>query len=388
MKILHCCLAAFYIDNFGYQENMLPKFHKKQGHNVKILASTETYDSSGQLTYLAPSTYINEHDIEVTRLSYSWFLPTVIVRKLRFYSGILEYVNQFKPDIIFLHDIQFLGVRQILRHINFNPDVVIFVDGHTDFGNSARSWLSKYFLHKIIYKYCAKKIEPKATKFWGVTPARVDFFRDVYGIDQSKLGFLELGVDDSEIDFGKANVTRRQIRKELSIKSDDIVIFTGGKIDRRKNILDLINAVIELNETKIHLLIAGEPVPALAVEFDKVALHKQIHSIGWVASEKISKYMMASDIVCFPGTHSVLWEQAIGLGIPGIFRYWNGMTHIDTGNNCIFLQYGTKSEISSILLQLIVDKSKLKDLKRAAQSDERHRFRYSSISRKAIFHKK
>lgn len=27
MKILHICLASFYIDNYSYQENLLPKFH-------------------------------------------------------------------------------------------------------------------------------------------------------------------------------------------------------------------------------------------------------------------------------------------------------------------------------------------------------------------------
>ena len=43
MKILHCCLAAFYIDNYGYQENILPKIHQIHGHEVKIVASTETF---------------------------------------------------------------------------------------------------------------------------------------------------------------------------------------------------------------------------------------------------------------------------------------------------------------------------------------------------------
>ena len=37
MKIIHCCLAAFYIDNFSYQENILPKIHKLQGNDVFII---------------------------------------------------------------------------------------------------------------------------------------------------------------------------------------------------------------------------------------------------------------------------------------------------------------------------------------------------------------
>ena len=63
MKILHCCLAAFYIDKYGYQENVLPKMHKIQGHEVEILASTENYLNGNKLSYVKPSIYYNEDKI-------------------------------------------------------------------------------------------------------------------------------------------------------------------------------------------------------------------------------------------------------------------------------------------------------------------------------------
>ena len=68
MKILHCCLACFYIDNYSYQENILPKFHKFQGNDVKILASTETYINNKVLGNTVSGSYFNEDDIEVTRI--------------------------------------------------------------------------------------------------------------------------------------------------------------------------------------------------------------------------------------------------------------------------------------------------------------------------------
>ena len=43
MKILHLCLANFYVDEFNYQENILPRINKLDGHEVYILASTETF---------------------------------------------------------------------------------------------------------------------------------------------------------------------------------------------------------------------------------------------------------------------------------------------------------------------------------------------------------
>jgi hypothetical protein len=39
MKIVHICLACFYVEGMGYQENLLPKYHVKQGHQVTVLTN-------------------------------------------------------------------------------------------------------------------------------------------------------------------------------------------------------------------------------------------------------------------------------------------------------------------------------------------------------------
>jgi len=63
MKILHCCLSQFYIDNYSYQENILPRVNKQMGHEVKIIASTETYLDNRNLEYVEPSRYYTEDGI-------------------------------------------------------------------------------------------------------------------------------------------------------------------------------------------------------------------------------------------------------------------------------------------------------------------------------------
>lgn len=71
MKIVHICLGAFYPDNYSYQENMLPKFHKQQGHDVEVIASLETFDENGKTSfYPSPKVYQNEYGIKVTRLAF------------------------------------------------------------------------------------------------------------------------------------------------------------------------------------------------------------------------------------------------------------------------------------------------------------------------------
>ena len=61
-SIVHVCLANFFIDGYGYQENILPKFHKRLGYEVSVLASTETYLDNKELTYVEPSSYLLPED--------------------------------------------------------------------------------------------------------------------------------------------------------------------------------------------------------------------------------------------------------------------------------------------------------------------------------------
>jgi 1,2-diacylglycerol 3-alpha-glucosyltransferase len=382
MRVLHCCLAAFYIDNFGYQENILPKVHKIQGHDVEILASTETYIHN-KLGYVKPKSYINEYGITVTRLAYVTYLPHAVVKKLRIYNGVFKKLEGFKPDIIFLHDVQFISIIDVVRYSKKNPNVKIYVDGHTDFGNSAKNWVSKNILHKIIYKWCAKKIEPYASKFWGVTPLRVDFFKNVYGVDETKVDLLVLGVDDTEIDFAKKSEIRSKIRKSLGLEGK-FVIITGGKIDPRKKIEVLLEAINQLENDTVHLILFGSITDEMKSKINPLIQSQKIEYLGWLSPKEANNYFFASDLAFFPGTHSVLWEQSIGCGIPGVFRKWEGMQHVDIGGNCLFLEGDSRSEIQEIILKIVENKDLYDNLKKNSEEKGPKIFSYTEIAKKAI----
>ena len=124
MRILHCRLANFYIDNYGYQENILPRMHKIQGHEVMILASTETYLDKVHLGYVEAKEYINEDGIPVHRIPYKGFYPHKVKTKLRIYKGVYEELERFKPDFIFLHDVQFLSIKEVAKYVKrYTPEM-------------------------------------------------------------------------------------------------------------------------------------------------------------------------------------------------------------------------------------------------------------------------
>lgn len=381
MKILHVCLANFYIDNYGYQENILPKFHKKMGYDVKILASTETFIDNQKLGYTIPSTYYNEDGIEVTRLPYRKFFSNLLTRKIRLYKGITNKLLEFMPDIIFIHDLQFCGIRSFANYAK-KYDVEIYVDNHNDFINSCKGFLSRYILHGIIYKKCSKIIMPYVKKFYGVLPARCDFLNKVYGIPKDKIELLVMGVDDSLFDYSSKNDVRRSIREKMGIPKDSFVIIHGGKIDSSKRTIELIKAFLKCNLDNTYLVIFGEVSKDIKQEFDVLINDNRIIYLNWVKANEIFKYYFASDLGFFGGTHSVLWEQAIGCGLPCVFRKWDGILHISVNNNCFFIEDPSVENFSSAIMYLYKTEEYYEMLKNSEIA--RKYFSYSSISRRAI----
>jgi len=387
MKILHCCLAAFYIDNFSYQENILPKIHKQQGNDVTILASTETYIDNIKLGYVKPSSYYTNEDIPITRIPYVNWIPKFVVRKLRIYSGIQQFLQKVKPDVIFMHDSQFLSIIEFVRFAKKN-NVKIYIDSHTDFINSAKNWISKNILHKIVYKFCIKQIEKYTTKFYGTLPVRVEFLHDVYGIDKNKIELLPFGADDSYFRWEDKEIIKAEIRSQLMIGKNDFVIITGGKIDTRKNIHQLMKAYIELtNQDKIEnikLIVFGKPTAELKKEIDSYITNSLIRYVEWLPSEEIYKYFFASDLAFFPGTHSVLWEEAVGLGLPCVFYKWEGIQHVNLGGNCLFLESAGIEEIKKTIISVLKEELTFEKMKNNAEKLGPEKFSYTKIAKQAL----
>jgi 1,2-diacylglycerol 3-alpha-glucosyltransferase len=384
MKVLHCCLACFYIDNYGYQENILPKMHKIQGHDVKIIASTETYINNTTIGYVQAKSYLNNDGIHVVRLPYVKLIPHVLVKKLRIYKNLLNEIELFKPDVIFLHDCQFLSIFEIIKYVKRNKNIKLYIDGHSDLINCAKTLISKYILHKIIYKYCVKSVEPFVTKFYGVLPARVEFFKSFYKINPKKVELLVLGFDDTVVDFNNRDKIREKIRNKLGLKKSDFLVITGGKIDSQKQIYTLVEAVSNFKDTNIKLVVFGSLSLEVQTEVRKYLNNKSINFIGWLATQEVYKYFFAADLGVFPGLHSVLWEQAVGCGLPCLFRRLDGFDHIDLGGNCRFLEDISVKSIQRNILKLYNNKNDLFVMQNIAKNNGRKHFSYYHIASRAI----
>ena len=381
MKIVHLCLANFFIDNYSYQENLLTKYHVRMGYEVTVIASLFTFGKDGKGCLLdSPCEYVNADGVKVIRLDYKKDLLKKFNRRLRRYDGFKNALTKEAPDIIFVHNTSFVDAAYVVKYKQKHPNVRIFADSHADWINSARNWVSLNIQHKILWRYTTRQLTKVAEKIFGVLPIRCEFLQQVYKVPCEKIEYLPLGVDDEAI-LNDTKMTRKQVRSHLGLQEYDFVVATGGKIDALKNTTLLMQAINEINNPKVHLIVFGTVFPELKEQFQGL-LSDKIHYVGWANAQEVINYLLASDVACFPGTHSTLWEESIGLGLPCIFKHWKGMEHVNKNGNCVFLYQDSVQEIKNLLQRFFVgnfyDEILIK-AKEAAPS-----FRYSEIAKKAI----
>ena len=384
MRIVHLCLASFYADGYAYQENLLPKYHKQLGNEVFIVASRETFDVRGKdALYNGPSRYHNENGIQVTRLEYK--KPLRLYKKLRRYKGVYHVLVNTAPDILFIHGCQFLDASKVVKYVKRHKETIVYVDNHADSSNSATNLISKCLLHGIIWRHTASILNPIVSHFYGVLPSRVDFLIDVYRLPKEKCELLVMGADDELVDQAKDSGIRTIIRNEYGIKSDEFLIVTGGKINKyRPEVLNLMQAIIELNRIDVKLLFFGTVTDELKERFDRLCDNNSIVNVGWVNSEETYGLIEAGDLIVFPGLHSVMWEQAVAQGKPCIFRDLQGFHHVDIGGNALFLDDVSVSGIRKIITDLLDNMEIYSRMKEVAEKKGKETFSYKHIAQRSI----
>lgn len=383
MKITHICLCGPVTDNWSYQDNLLPRYHKELGLDVSVITSQYIYNNKGELDIDDRSKYFNEYGIKTIRLKSSY--NTTVNSKFKKYKNLYETIKGEEPDILFIHGIQFLDIKAVIKFLKQNPTVKVYVDNHADFSNSATNWVSRNILHKIIWKRLGDLIDPFTSKFYGVLPARVDFLKNVYKLPEDKVELLLMGADDEKVIEARKASEIKQLREKYNIKIDDFLIITGGKIDNAKRqTLLLMQAVKEINKENIKLIVFGSLTNELKNEVNTLVDGRKIQYIGWIKSDDSYKYFAAANIVVFPGRHSVLWEQAVGTGVPCVFKYWEGTTHVDVGGNCEFLFKDSVEEIKNIIENLINNHELYKSIKEVAENKGVLEFSYLEIAKRSI----
>ena len=386
MRIVHIAPNAPYNDYWGYQDNLLPKYHKKLGHDVTVL-TTNTIHKDGKIVETDCADYVLNDGVRVIRLNKKkYFHRTLTALNSRLL--IYDLLKDLNPDFVFFHGLVSTTILDVIDYKKkINPNCIIVQDNHLDYYNN--SGLQKDIKSKIIklfsccfFRYINRKVAPYISKVYGVTPWRKDYAENYFKVPKTKTDVLIMGADDEHIDFENQEVIRNTIRRKFGIGSDDFLIVTGGKIDKDKKIHFLMQACKTID--KVKLLVFGNVKDDFKEEFDNiVAESKNIIYIGWIASNEVYDYFLSADLVCFPGTHSVMWEQACACKVPCLFEHWDGMEHVNNGGNSDFV-FPVTQELLKKKIEELKFTDKYFEMKKIAKSDKTNIYLYSKIAEKSL----
>lgn len=382
MKIVHIAPNAPYNDYWGYQENLLPKYHKKMGHDVTLII-TNLMHNDGKIVATDCNDYLLNDGVRVIRLKKKKYCHRVITN-LNSKLEVFELLNDIHPDFIFYHGLVSTTIFDVIKYKKkVNPSCCIVQDNHLDYYNNSSSgkvhgkWISQMF-----YRYINRLSVPYVSKVYGVTPWRKKYAETYFQIPNCKTDVLIMGADNEKIDFVNRNAIRRRIRIKNSVSDNDFLIVTGGKIDKEKKIHYLMEACHGLENVK--LLIFGQVKDDIKGEFDKLLTeNNNIIYVGWIDSDEVYDYFFAADLVIFPGTHSVLWGQACASKVPCVFERWEGMDHVNNGGNSDFVSPITEENLRQKIIELNFT-PKYEKMKEVAMSEATDIYMYSKIAKKSL----
>jgi 1,2-diacylglycerol 3-alpha-glucosyltransferase len=130
---------------------------------------------------------------------------------------------------------------------------------------------------------------------------------------------LPLGADTDLASEVTRRGEGRRLRAKMGFAEDEIVIFTGGKLVPAKRTELLFDAVAQLPDLRLQIVVAGDASGADTGYKQKLLElargRRNIHFVGWLNREETYCHLDMSDLAVFPASQSILWQQAIAAGL-------------------------------------------------------------------------
>ena len=370
-------------ESYAYQDNLLPAYHRRMGHEVTIFAPTSAkFDNNGGYIVKSPGVTILSEGIKLIRVK-----PLIsnynINNHIHLFRNIYKDIELESPDLIFVHDPSIINNLCLVKYKKKHPNVKIVFDNHSDLINSDRNILSKFRDYVFARYFIVRKMIKISDIFYGTTPARCDYLSEVFNVPKHKIRLLVMGADDEQMRLDEKENIRTQIREKYDVKESDFLLVTGGKIDRDKNVHLLVEAISAIEDKNLRLMIFGNISPEVESIIDGFGDDRVI-KVGWIPSNRVYDFMYAADLVVFPGLHSVMWEQAVAARVPCLFSKLKGFEHIDIGGNALFFENRSADCYREVISKVLKDQELYARLKMSASTERADDFLYSQIAKRVV----
>lgn len=378
MKIIHCCFGIeHYIDTWGYQQNLLPLYCAKAGHETVVLASNDTFPSFVKTDVIEAikakgNSYMNG-PVRVARSS-SWLPRLIHFQKAK---GLCNQLELEQPDIIFFHGSLNLSLLSCIAYKKQHPEVKLYVDNHGDVMNVRASGLYRFLFFRcywsLIHQYCQRTVD----QYFGVTEGRCSFLREYLHIASDKVSLLPIGADVDSAE--EVRESREQLRARYGFANDDVIMVHGGKLDARKGTVDLIKVYRQLRKNicpNLRLVLFGKMVDEriLPMVGDDIVVY------DWLSRTQTFELFKLADLAIWPIHHTTLIEDCVAAGLPYLIRKTETTQHLI--NSDFYLRNGDAVELNDMIRKFLQTDDKSSIMK--SLEEIRDKINYYNVVKKII----
>ncbi len=301
------------------------------------------------------------------------YTPKVSFEKLEAFFW--RFLRKISKDHIFIKSRYIRWCAEIINHSNFD---VVILEGNCFQVQYLRSLIGnkKIILHMHIDYInrdlrAAGRMIKASDGLFAISQFCKNRMVEVDEVCKAKTIVVKNTIDIERFSY-KGDSVRNSIRESLGISKNQTVISYCGRLSKTKGVLELMEAVSKINDSKIHLLIIGSSV-YLGSAKDRYIENLEICSkripggvtfTGYIRQNDLPNYLSASDIavvpsICNEAAGNVTIE-ALACGVPVIASSQGGIPEYAELKACRLVDYNEQF-VESIAKQIkeLIDNDEL-----------------------------
>jgi len=362
MRICH--ITRYFQPNMGYQENGLLAAQMRLGHEVQLITSDryhphpnfrETMKMSDDQRRVGAGRRV-EDGLDVVRLPvlWEWQAHWWVVWK-----GLWKAVAAFQPDIIHTHCAVIASSTFQILWGNLFRRYPIVVDDHNNYFNIQPYTPPKKFLYGS-FKYVMRPVLMNSVGgVLAISHEVQDYLYQELGIPREFVTINTLGTKPER--FFKLPEAGAELRRELCIPDDGVLIVSAGKITPTKDndvLLEALGKTLQKTPRAYLLLIGNAPgahkqeLEAIIQKYDMAA---HVRWMDFMPNDRLPAAYSASDIGCWPGDASITYLECAACSVPLVLPDREYSRYALTNDNGVVFPRGNSDALAAQFVALIED---------------------------------
>ncbi|MBN1155340.1 glycosyltransferase family 4 protein [candidate division KSB1 bacterium] len=285
---------------------------------------------------------------------------------------IYKIIKKYDPDIVETHTAKAGAVGRIAAVFGRVPIIIHTFHGHV-FNNYFNRFITQLFviIEKMLARVTDKIIVLSESQY-------VDIVKKYRIAPENKVQVVHLGLD---LELYKNCQPSNELKKELGLNSDDVIIASIGRlvpIKNNKMLIDVVTVLRDRNK-KYHLCFMGDG--DLRSELEMISDRSCTHFLGWRTD--LQNIYSGVDLVALTSLNEgtpIAIIEAMAAGVPVVCTNVGGVSDIVTDEETGFLVDSNDVSTMCAKINLLMEDIQLKNkMTTKARKDVLAKFSYQRL---------